>query len=77
MARRTRQGRFVITGTGGLAVQPDDLANVAFPTYELVPNPAKAETTEKARPSQSPSITEPDGVYRLTTGELILGRSCH
>ncbi len=77
IARRTRQGRFVITGTGGLATQPDDLANVAFPTYELVSNPAKAETTEKGHSSQSPtSITEPDGVYRLTNGELILGRSC-
>ena len=77
IARRTRQGRFVITGTGGLATQPDDLANVAFLTYELVPNPAKAETTEKGHSSQSPtSITEPDGVYRLTNGELMLGRSC-
>ena len=67
VARRSRQGRFVITGTGGLAPQPDDLANAAFPTYELVPQP----------PSQSAtSVTEADQIYRLPTGEIALGRSC-
>ena|GEM_PF-5013249 len=74
VARRRHQGRFVITGTGGLAAQPDDLANSAFPTYELVPDPPKAEN---ARPSRSTSIAEPDRLYRLTTGEIVLGRSCH
>jgi len=67
VARRSRQGRFVITGTGGLAPQPDDLANAAFPTYELVPQ----------QPSQSStSVTEADRIYRLSTGEVVLGRSC-
>ncbi len=74
VARRSHQGRFVITGTGGLVAQPDDLANAAFPTYELVPDPLKAEN---APPSRSTSITEPDRIYRLTTGEVVLGRSCH
>jgi large exoprotein involved in heme utilization and adhesion len=67
VARRSRQGRFVITGTGGLAPQPDDLANAAFPTYELVPqSPAPSAT----------SITEADGIYRLANGKVVLGRSC-
>ena len=73
VARRSRQGQFVITGTGGLAPQPDDLANSAFPTYELVPHPSK---TENAHPSQSASIAESDGIYRLPTGKVVLGRSC-
>jgi filamentous hemagglutinin family protein len=73
IARRSRQGRFVITGTGGLATQPDDLASAAFPTYELVPDPPKAEN---ARLSLSISVTEADRIYRLTTGEVVLGRSC-
>ncbi len=67
VARRSRQGRFVIMGTGGLAPQPDDLANSAFPTYELVPQ----------KPSQSSApVTEADLMYRLPTGEIVLGRSC-
>ncbi len=77
VARRRHQGRFVITGTGGLAPQPDDLANASFPTYELVPDPAKAETTEKGRPSPSTSVIEPDRIYHLANGAMILGRSCH
>ena len=73
VARRSRQGRFVITGTGGLAPQPDDLANSAFSTYELVHNPSKAEN---AHPSRSIAHAESDGIYRLPTGEVVLGRSC-
>lgn len=67
IARQSRQGRFVITGTGGLAPQPDDLANAAFPTYELVPQ----QPLRSATP-----VTEADSIYRLPTGELVLGRSC-
>lgn len=67
VARRSRQGRFVITGTGGLAPQPDDLANAAFPTYELVPQQPLQSTTP---------VTEADHIYRTSTGEIVLGRSC-
>ena len=68
VARRNRQGRFVITGTGGLVPQPDDLANSAFPTYELVPQPFAAAST---------SVIEADRIVRTATGEIVLGRSCH
>jgi filamentous hemagglutinin family protein len=67
IARRDRQGRFVITGTGGLAPQPDDLANAAFPTYELVPQPFAPVST---------SVMEADRIFRASTGEIVLGRSC-
>jgi hypothetical protein len=65
VARRNRQGRFIITGTGGLATQPDDLANAAFPTYELIPEVQQVSVPE-----------EPDRIYQLATGEIVLGRSC-
>jgi large exoprotein involved in heme utilization and adhesion len=67
VARRDRQGRFVITGTGGLAPQPDDLANSAFPTYDLVPQPS----TPAAH-----SVIEADRIEQTATGEIVLGRSC-
>jgi filamentous hemagglutinin family protein len=66
VARRSRPGQFVITGTGGLAPQPDDLANSAFPTYELAPQP----------PVLSTSVIEADRIERTATGEIVLGRSC-
>jgi large exoprotein involved in heme utilization and adhesion len=77
IARTNRQGRFTITGTGGVAAQPDDLSNSSFPTYELVPNTARSQmTTPSSTLRSDEAITEPDGVYRLTNGEVILGRSC-
>ncbi|MBW4621675.1 MAG: S-layer family protein [Cyanosarcina radialis HA8281-LM2] len=72
LIRSSRQGSFTIAGSGGLAAQPDDLGNSSFPTYELVPD----ANTSNAQPS-SAEIVEPDGIYRLPNGELVLGRSCH
>jgi filamentous hemagglutinin family protein len=77
IARSSRQGRFTITGTGGVAAQPDDLANSSFPTYELVPDTARSQTTAPSSTLRSDeAITEPDGIYRLANGEVVLGRSC-
>jgi large exoprotein involved in heme utilization and adhesion len=67
LARRNRQGRFIITGIGGLATQPDDLANAAFPTYELVPQPPLPAST---------LFPEADRAVRLANGEIVFGRSC-
>jgi large exoprotein involved in heme utilization and adhesion len=72
LTRSNRQGSLTIAGSGGLAAQPDDLANSSFPTYELVPDPRPAATIERS----SAGIVEPDGIYRLSNGELVLGRSC-
>jgi filamentous hemagglutinin family protein len=71
LARRDRQGRFIITGTGGLATQPDDLANAAFPTYDLVPN-----VTTGANIPPSTLIVEADRAVRLANGNIVFGRSC-
>jgi filamentous hemagglutinin family protein len=77
IARTSRQGRFTITGTGGVAAQPDDLANSSFPTYELVPDTTRSQTTAPSSTLRSDgAIAEPDGVYRLANGEVVLGRSC-
>jgi filamentous hemagglutinin family protein len=77
IARTSRQGRFTITGTGGVAAQPDDLANSSFPTYELVPDTTRSQTTTPSSPLRSDeAIAEPDSVYRLANGEVVLGRSC-
>lgn len=77
IARTSRQGRFTITGIGGVAAQPDDLANSSFPTYELVPDTARSQTkTPSSTLRSDEAIAEPDGVYRLANGEVVLGRSC-
>ena len=37
IARTPHRGSFLVTGAGGLPNQPDDLATVPFPTYEMTP----------------------------------------
>ncbi|MBC7973243.1 MAG: filamentous hemagglutinin N-terminal domain-containing protein [Verrucomicrobia bacterium] len=86
IARSPRQGSFIVTGAGGLPNQPDDLATTPFPTYavtleETVKSGAGNQegTQENSLKNMSPQavITEMDGIYRLESGALILGRACH
>ncbi|MCU0569484.1 MAG: filamentous hemagglutinin N-terminal domain-containing protein [Oculatellaceae cyanobacterium Prado106] len=77
VAQRRQQGRFVITGTGGLTPQPDDLANAAFPTYELVQqSPSSPSAAPPSAAIPEAVIPEADQMYRTATGEIVLGRSC-
>lgn len=71
---RSHQGSLVITGAGGVPTQPDDLASVPFSTYELVPLPP---AIDRSSALSRPAIAEVDGLYRLNTGEMILGRRCN
>ncbi|MBD2340779.1 filamentous hemagglutinin N-terminal domain-containing protein [Calothrix sp. FACHB-156] len=72
--RNPRQSRFIITGSGGLPTLPDDLANSPFPTYELVP--ATRNSRNNTFLQQLEPLSEPDGIYQLSNGEIVLGRSC-
>jgi large exoprotein involved in heme utilization and adhesion len=77
IARSSRQGSFTITGTGGLATQPDDLASSSFPTYELVPDPTRSQTINPSPDRRADkAMIEPDGFFQLATGEVFLGRYC-
>ncbi|MBR8839475.1 MAG: S-layer family protein [Stigonema ocellatum SAG 48.90 = DSM 106950] len=84
IARNPQQkGSFIITGAGGLPSQPDDPANAPFPTY-VVPAvgaftslPSSVSSTNSARPwKKGDPIVEPQGVYRLPDGHLVLSRDC-
>ncbi|MBD2211938.1 filamentous hemagglutinin N-terminal domain-containing protein [Nostoc linckia FACHB-104] len=72
--RNPRQSRFIITGSGGLPTLPDDLANSPFPTYELVPTTRNSQNNTSLQ--QLEPLSEPDGIYQLSNGEIVLGRSC-
>jgi filamentous hemagglutinin family protein len=93
IARNSRQGSFLVTGTGGLSNQPDDLAASPFPTYaitagEMVNREAvklsadnqgagTIENPDDVPASPHAHIVEIDGIYQLTSGAVVLGRSCH
>ncbi|MGL5835873.1 MAG: filamentous hemagglutinin N-terminal domain-containing protein [Waterburya sp.] len=71
-------GTFVVTGTGGLAVRPNDAAVSNYGTGDvrtLPQKPTVTSTDENWQPGEP--IVEPEGMYRLSNGQLVLSRQCN
>ena len=68
---REQNGTFIITGSGGFSLRPGEAGISDYPTGKVrnVPN------TESKWRSGEP-IVEPQGLYRLTNGKLVLSREC-
>jgi filamentous hemagglutinin family protein len=72
-------GSFTITGTGGLAQRPGDAQMSSYPTVDIetLPSDGTPTNTNPNRPWQKGDpIVEPQGVYRLPNGKLVLSREC-
>lgn len=84
ITRRQQQGSFIITGAGGLPSRPGDAGISSYPTGTVrnVPNSASSLSPSSTssidpRPWQlGDPIVEPQGVYRLADGQLVLSREC-
>jgi large exoprotein involved in heme utilization and adhesion len=73
------RGSFFITGTGGLPERPGDAQMSTFPTVDIetLPSDSTPTNTNPNRPWQKGDpIVEPQGVYRLPKGKLVLSREC-
>jgi filamentous hemagglutinin family protein len=73
------QGSFTITGTGGFPQRPGDAQMSTFPTVDIetLPNDSTPTNTNPNRPWQKGDpIVEPQGVYRLPNGKLVMSREC-
>ncbi|WP_168192349.1 filamentous hemagglutinin N-terminal domain-containing protein [Chroococcidiopsis sp. TS-821] len=71
IARTQQGGTFLITGTGSLPSRPRDSGST-FPTGSVQSIPDTS-----SRPWQlGDPIVEPQGVYRLANGRLLLSREC-
>ncbi len=68
-----QQGTFTITGTGGLPNRPGDAVLSTYPTGDVrsIPGCAPSRPWHKGDP-----IVEPQGLYRLPSGHLVLSREC-
>ena len=85
IARRGRQsGSFTITGAGGLPQRPGDAGVSPFPTGTVRSLPKQNEQTETTTPSSKnrhwkigDPVVEPQGVYQLADGQLVMSRECH
>jgi filamentous hemagglutinin family protein len=64
IARNQQNGSFYITGSSGLPINPGEISN--YPTGTV-----QATTWKRGDP-----IIEPQGVYQLPNGQLLLSREC-
>ncbi|BAY78043.1 hypothetical protein NIES25_45130 [Nostoc linckia NIES-25] len=74
IARSPKQaGAFIITSTGGLPNRPGEAAASSYPTGDVrnVTNNSAASSWKKGD-----RIIEPQGVYRLANGDLVMSRGC-
>jgi large exoprotein involved in heme utilization and adhesion len=68
------QGSFVVTGRDGIPPRPGDMGIAAYPTGTV----QTIESGGASLPQMHPTGTlqEPDGVYQLPDGRLVLSREC-
>ena len=67
------RGRFVVTGSGGLASTPDGVSSSNFATFSVPKNnQQQVSNPQKA----SPLVIESEGIYTLENGSVVLGRRC-
>jgi len=76
-----QNGSFTITGSGGLPDRPDDTSISPFPTGEVRSVEKDREQAERQKSSgqlwrTGDPIEEPQGVYQLTSGQLVMSREC-
>ncbi|MEO1561736.1 MAG: hypothetical protein AAFS12_19720, partial [Cyanobacteria bacterium J06632_19] len=69
---KRQENSFTITGTGGLRNKPGDELLSQYSTGEVRNVEFKNQTWKKGDP-----IIEPQGLYRLSSGELLLSRECN
>jgi len=69
---RRNRGRFVVTGSGGLANTPDGVSSSNFATFSVPKNQQQASNPQKVRPL----VIESQGIYTLEDGSVVLGRRC-
>lgn len=69
-----QEGTFIITGTGGLPNRPGEAMASSYPTGDVqsVTNNHATNSWKKGDP-----IIEPQGVYRLANGNLVMSRECN
>ncbi|MBE9191077.1 filamentous hemagglutinin N-terminal domain-containing protein [Gloeocapsopsis crepidinum LEGE 06123] len=73
IARSPQQGgNFLVTGAGGLPLRPgDSVSTYPTGTVRSIPNNTSSRPWQLGDP-----IVEPQGVYRLANGRLLLSREC-
>lgn len=72
-------GTFLITGSGGLPINPSDapLSNYSTGSIRSISsNPDKSPASNPRSWKIGDPVVEPQGVYKLPNGQLVLSREC-
>ncbi|MEL7352295.1 MAG: filamentous hemagglutinin N-terminal domain-containing protein [Cyanobacteria bacterium P01_A01_bin.116] len=69
IARQGESGSFVVSGGGGLPDRPGRGAIAPYPIGEI-------RRLQGSTANAQPNLTEPQGVFQLVDGRLIMSRSC-
>jgi filamentous hemagglutinin family protein len=76
IARTEQGGTFLITGSGGLPTRPGDAPLSAYPTGAIRAIPAIQSEATPSQWQMGDPIQEPQSVYQLPDGRLVLSREC-
>ncbi|NJO66479.1 MAG: S-layer family protein [Leptolyngbyaceae cyanobacterium RM1_405_57] len=82
IARSDQRGSFTVTGAGGLPSRPGTAMPSPFPTGSVQPIPGESEidasneSDDEYRWQPGEPIVEPQGVYQLPNGRLVMSREC-
>jgi len=77
IARTEQGGTFLVTGSGGLPERPGQPTVATYPTGAVQPIPDAASQSEQASVWKvGDPIVEPQGVFQLPDGRLIMSRQC-
>ncbi|MGB5972176.1 MAG: hypothetical protein WBG38_02600, partial [Nodosilinea sp.] len=75
IARTEESSRFVVTGRDGLASRPEDAPISSYPTGSVRSGDDTAAQVTPIWQAGDP-VVEPQAVYRLTNGRLVLSHEC-
>jgi large exoprotein involved in heme utilization and adhesion len=70
-------GTFIISGSGGLPLRPSDPASSVYSTGDVRTLPQKQAVVSTQNWQPGKPIVEPEGMYRLSNGQLVLSRQCN
>ncbi|AFY57179.1 filamentous hemagglutinin family N-terminal domain protein [Rivularia sp. PCC 7116] len=68
------RGKFIVTGSGGLATTPDGVSSSNFATFSVPKNnQQQASNPQKV----TPLVIESEDIFTLEDGSIVLGRRCN
>lgn len=76
IARIEQGGTFLITGSGGLPNRPGNARPSPYPAGTVRSAPDEADPPNKQTWQPGDPVVEPQGVYRLSDGRLVMSREC-